>query len=118
MGFSAEVFAPREALGHVAERYFEGNRLLFDDEHKTLEAQANFWPLLLGQFNDMAVVELERVGEDAPNVARLGMATVEEVGQTLAQDRAGYLVDLAKADALRTLGETNAAADVMARHGG
>jgi len=41
---------------------------------------------------------------------------VEEVGQTLAQDRAGYLVDLAKADALRTLGETNAAADVMARH--
>ena len=64
----------------------------------------------------MVVVELERVGEDAPNVARLGMAAVEEAGRALAQDRAGYLVDLAKADALRTLGEPNAAADVMERH--
>ena len=72
--------------------------------------------MLLGQFNDMVVVELERVGEDAPNVARLGMAAVEEAGRALAQDRAGYLVDLAKADALRTLGEPNAAADVMERH--
>ena len=72
--------------------------------------------MLLGQFNDMAVVELERVGEDAPNVPRLGMAEVEEADRALGQDRATYFVDLAKADALRTLGEPNAAADVMERY--
>lgn len=114
--FGQEIFALQEALGKVAERYFEGNRLLFDDELSALEAQANVWPLLLEHFNDMVVVELDRVGEDAPNVPRPGMAEVEEAGRTLGQNRAAYLVDLAKADALRTLGEPNAAADVMERY--
>ena len=114
--FAQEVFALREALGKVAERYFEGNRLLFDDERDALEAQANVWQLLREHFSDMVVVELERVGEDAPNVPRLGIAEVEEAGRVLGQDRAAYLVDLAKADALRTLGELNAAAEVMERH--
>ena len=64
----------------------------------------------------MVVVELERVGEDAQNVPRLDMADIEKAGRALVLDQTAYLVDLAKADALRTLGETNAAAEVMERH--
>ena len=114
--FAPEVFALRETLGEVAERYFEGNRLLFDDERDALEAQANVWQLLLEHFNDLVAVELERVGEDAQNVPRLDMADIEKAGRALVLDQTAYLVDLAKADALRTLGETNAAAEVMERH--
>ena len=64
----------------------------------------------------MVAVELERVGEDAQNVPRLDMADIEKAGRALVLDQTAYLVDLAKADALRTLGETNAAAEVMERH--
>ena len=39
-------------------------------------------------------------------------------GRALASERAACLADLAKADALRTPGETNAAAEVMERLGG
>lgn len=72
--------------------------------------------VLLERFNEVAVAEFERGTDETPMVARLSLATVEEAGRALAQDRAAYLVDLAKADALRTLGEPNAAADVMERH--
>lgn len=110
------MLALREALDRVAERYFEGNRLLFDDERNALEAQADIWRLLLRQLSDVIVVEFERVAEEETSLPRLDLATVEEAGRTVAQDRAGYLVDLAKADALRILGEPNAAAEVVERH--
>ena len=72
--------------------------------------------MLLKQFNDLIVVEFQRGTDDVAQVARLIFADVEEVGRALASDRAAYLVDLAKADALRTLGETNAATEVMERY--
>lgn len=56
------------------------------------------------------------MGEDGPRVPRLELAVIEEAGRALGQDRAAYLVDVAKAEALRMLDETNAAAELMAKY--
>ena len=62
------------------------------------------------------VSEMESVGDEGDRVLKLGLTAIEETGKALARDRAAYLVDLAKADELRTLGEPNAAAELMERH--
>ncbi|MEK9138572.1 MAG: hypothetical protein AAB393_15725, partial [Bacteroidota bacterium] len=50
LGFSAKVFALREALNVVSQRYFEGNPLLLDEDQEGLDWQADVWGRLVGLF--------------------------------------------------------------------
>ena len=116
LAFGQEVGALQQALSIIGQRYFEGTPLLLDDERQTLDGQRAFWQQLVGLFDDLVVAELESTSNEGERVLKLGLTAIEEAGKELSRDRAAYLVDLAKADALRTLGETNAAAEVMERH--
>ena len=87
-----------------------GISLLLGDEQRA------FWQRSVGLFDDLVVAELEPAGDACERVLKLGSTALEEAGKALSTDRAAYLVDLAKADALRTLGETNAAAEVIEWH--
>ena len=117
LGFGQEVVALQHAVTIMGQRYFEGTPLLLGEEQRTLDAQRAFWQRLVGLFDDLVVAELESASDAGERVLKLGLTAIEEAGKALSTDRAAYLVDLAKADALRTLGETNAAAEVvMGRH--
>ena len=114
--FGQDVTALQRAVTTVGQRYFEGTPLLLGEEERALDDQGAFWQRLVGLFNDLVVAELESSGDAGERVLNLGLTAIEEAGKALSTDRAAYLVDLAKADALRTLGENNAAAEVMERH--
>jgi len=83
-----------------------------------LDWQVDCCRRLAGLFNDLIVVEVERIPDEAPPVTPLREEEIEEAGRALAAEQATYLIDLAKANALRSLGEPNAAAEVMQRRPG
>ena len=104
----------RQGLTALAERYFDGEPLLFSRAAADLDQ-------LIGDLDRLASFYNDAVGDGLaahrqPELRALTLAGIEAALGEAVADLVAFLVDRAKAEALRLFGEPNAAADLMGRY--
>ena len=77
-----------------------------------MEALAELWEGLLGKYNDLVVEEFEQVPE-GPTMPRLELAKLTAAGSEESVEQLAYLVDAAKAEALKDMDDDGAAITLM-----
>ena len=101
------LYAFRQAVITIRQRYFDGVELLFPDSDRSLADLTKHTEELVTLFNDQVI----KKSEDKINIEALHQGA----GKIVAE-RVSYLVDMAKAEALDAVGENRAATELVARY--
>jgi hypothetical protein len=100
------LYAFRQAVITIRQRYFDGVELLFPDSDRSLADLIQHTEELITSFNDQVI----KKSEDKINIEDL-----RQDADKIAVDRVSYLVDLSKAEALDAVGENRAAIKLVER---
>jgi hypothetical protein len=101
------LYAFRQAVITIRQRYFDGVELLFPDSDRSLTDPTKHTEELITSFNDQVI----KKSEDKINIEALRQDAVK-----VAVERVSYLVDMAKAEALDAMGENRAATELVAHN--
>ena len=101
------LYAFRQAVITIRQRYFDGVELLFPDLDRSPVDLTKHTEELITSFNDQVV----KKSEDKINIEALLQAA-----DKLAAQRVSYFVDMAKAEALDALGEHQAATELVEQY--
>jgi len=107
--FLAELHIFQDAVASISQHYFDGHQVLFPDLVKNLVSVIDGTEKLVGHFNDIFANGPEQRGGDGPG----GDPSRHWHGNRSAT---AYLVDMAKAEALDQMGETQAAIILARRY--
>lgn len=126
--YALEVAPLRQAASLIGGRYFGGKEALYRGSAQILADCQHMIGVVKDLFHVGLVQEWERVGRllaEEPEISnnsvsevlgRLGLGGVPAEGHDAAAHLAGYLVNIAKAEALELLGEREAAENILVRH--
>ena len=101
------LYAFRQAVATIRQRYFDGTELLFPDLDQSLANLTKHTEELVNTFNDQVI----KKSEDKINIEVLRQDT-----DKITAERVSYLVDMSKAEALDAMGENRAAVELVERH--
>ena len=101
------LYAFRQAVITIRQRYFDGVELLFPDSDRSLSDLTKHTEELITSFNDQVI----KKSED-----KIIIQALRQDADKIAVDRVSYLVDMAKAEALDAMGENRAAVELIERH--
>jgi hypothetical protein len=105
--FLEELHGLRLAVMTISKRYFDGHDLLFPALTESLDYLINAMEALAEMFNEDLVL---RKG------ARADVATVGGMAGDISAAQVAFLVDMARAEALDAMGETQAGVAIVGRH--
>lgn len=116
--FMEEIYVLQLCIESISQRYFEGRPVLFPDMDGRLDILLKGWEGLVEWYNDTIATDIEEhwKSSDASSPFPLDAELVKEQAHEQLPERIAYLVDNAKADTLRALGEHDAASDLMEKH--
>ena len=114
LAFGSQVAALQTTVTRISERYFDATPVLLSEEREELEQLVQLWEDLLEQFNQSIGSEFEQIPQ-AAQVPCLEAKELTAAGQALAQEQTAYLVDSAKAEALKDMREEEAAIALMSK---
>ena len=101
------LYAFRQAVITIRQRYFDGVELLFPDLERSLADLINHAEELMTSFNDQVI----KKSEDKISIEALRQDAVK-----VAVERVSYIVDMAKAEALDALGEHQATTELVEQY--
>ena len=107
--FLVELYTFEDAVASISQRYFDGHHVLFPDLVKNLADIIEGTEKLVGSFNDVFANGTEQHG-------RIDLENIRWNTDTRTTQQTAYLVDMAKAEALDRLGETQATVELAKRH--
>jgi hypothetical protein len=107
--FLAELYAFQEAVAFIGRRYFDGWQTLFPDQARGLANVVEGMEKLVGTFNDDFTGESGQLG-------RVNLGMVRQSSSKVIAQQTSDMVDLAKAETLRFMGEDLAAVELLERH--
>jgi hypothetical protein len=103
----SQLYAFRQAAATISQRYFDGEEVLFPDLVRSLAELIKYTEELAVTFND----EVAGKPEDAIDLEAFRQGAARAAVQQIS-----YLVDMARAEALETMGEDRAATEMVERH--
>ena len=106
--------------------YYEGQQALFPQVAQGLEELMGYIQRLVDLYNQHLAVGLDRLiailpeGDSQKSIEpfRLNVSTLDGLTERPAKHEAAYLVDMAKVEALDTMGENQKAVELLDRHVG
>jgi hypothetical protein len=98
------LYAFRQAVIAIRQRYFDGVELLFPDSDRSLADLTKHTEELITSFSEQVI----KKSEDKMNIEALRQSAGK-----IASERVSYLVDMAKAEALDAMGENRAAVELI-----
>ena len=101
------LYGFRQATTTIRQRYFDCEEIMFSDSVKTKADLTKYTEDLIIEFNS----RIAKQPED-----KLDLEVLRTSADTTVTARVSYLVDMAKAEALDTLGENRAAVELIERH--
>lgn len=101
------LYAFRQAVITIRQRYFDGVELLFPDLDRSLADLTKHTENLITSFNDQVI---KKSGD------KINIEALHQSAGKITADRVSYLVDMAKAEALDAMDEHQAAKELMERH--
>lgn len=104
--FLGRLYVLDKCVDTLSRRYFDGHDPLFPESREGLKGMQKSWSCVLELYNDYLAPGLGR-GQ------RLDVGALEQDWKENAAKDTAFLVDLAKAETLRLMGEVNAASDLM-----
>jgi DNA integrity scanning protein DisA with diadenylate cyclase activity len=107
--FLADLYTFLDATAFISKRYFDSHQILFPDLDGYLVSLMDESKQLVGMFNDLCTQETEQS-------YRIDLEDVHKSASKQAAEKIAFLVDMAKAEALDSLGETHAATELVLRH--
>jgi hypothetical protein len=118
--FLCELYSLRQVADGISQRYFDGHQVLFPSKASDFARLVNCVEELvegynedfangLGQYTGPALEGLEEA--DLPN--SIGIAALEEAVARGARQHTAFLVDMAKAEALDAMGESQMALQLI-----
>ena len=120
---TGRLWVPRDTE-IIEHRYFDGQRILFPHEAERLNALVTLIEMLIGDYNQDLASRLQEqqtllskdgaLERDLASIVDLTVVARKIDGP--ANDRVAHIVDFAKVDALRMIGETEQAATLAGRH--
>ncbi len=114
-----ELYDLREAIASISARYFDGQQVLFPEVAQEFNDILDKAELLADVYNTYLVLSSMPSGVGGRRRlprGRINVVAVEAQGRELSPTIAVYMVDMAKAEALDSLGDNRAAVAVMDRH--
>ena len=101
------LYAFRQVVITIRQRYFDGIELLFPDLERSLADLTKYTEDLITSFNEQVI----KKSGDKINIEALQQDSVK-----VAMERVSCLVDMAKAEALDAMCENRAATELVARY--
>ena len=122
--YLGELYSFRQAISSINHRYFEGQSGLFPGSAHALSQLLEQAEKLVNVYNRNLAADLELLdravdGSDAQgseNRHTIDLSNLRGRTQGAATNQAAYLVDMAKAEALDQMGDTQAATDLVERY--
>jgi hypothetical protein len=102
-----KLYAFRQAVATISQRYFDGEEVLFPDLVRSLAELIEYTEELVATFND----EVAGKPEDTMDLEAFRQGAGKAVTQQIS-----YLVDMAKAEALDAMGEDREALELVERY--
>ena len=93
-----DLYAYRQAINTISQSYFEGQPILFQDLARDLAEIITDTEELAGSFNEV-LADLFKLSE------RIDLEAIHQKDAQKSKYRLGYIIDMAKAEALDSLGE-------------
>ena len=124
LGFLPEIYLLRRAIDSINQRYFEGQEALFPTIAEGYDQLLALVEKTVDIYNQDLAGDIERLerllsetgdGQDESPLT-IDLAGLIENAQGTASGQVAYMVDMAKADALELLGETQKAFELVERH--
>lgn len=122
--FLTELYSLRQANETIGKRYFDGRQVLFNDEVESIVDLVSLAENLVEFYNEVLAVRFESHAEVLRETRSevqsirwvINLADVTNEINRSANDRVAYVVDMAKAEALSLMGETEKAMKFADRH--
>jgi hypothetical protein len=105
--FLSELYAFQDACHSIEQHYFDGHKVLFPDTEDDLLNLIKRVEWLVESFNDLIACGSSKWTIETDQV--------RQAASSQASQKAAYLVDMAKAEALDQLGDPKAAAELVGR---
>ncbi len=124
LGFLREIYTLRGSIASINQRYFEGQDVLFPAVVEGLDQLLALVEKSVGIYNDSLARDIERLerplvetgdGQDESPLT-IDLAAVIEGVEGPAREQVAYLVDMAKANALDVLGESENAVKMVEQY--
>ena len=122
--FLLELYTLRRVINSVNQLYYEGQQALFPQVAQGFEELVGYIERLVDLYNRDLAEELDRLialmpeGDSPQSVEpfSLDASILEGLTEKQAEPDAAYLVDMAKVEALDTMGENQKAVELLERH--
>lgn len=122
--FLPEIYILRGASNSINQRYFDGQQTLIPTVAEGFDQLLGLVETLVDVYNEALAGDIERLDRllsetgDGQDEAPLTIDLAESIqnAQEAAKEQVGYLVDMAKSEALDLLGETRQAFELVDRH--
>ncbi len=122
--FLTELYTLRRVFNSVNQLYYEGQQVLFPQVAQSFEELVGYIERLVGLYNgdlaeglDCLMTLLPKVhSQKSVEPFRLDVSTLDGLTEKPAKNEAAYLVDMAKVEALDTMGENQKAVELLDRH--
>ena len=122
--FLVELYTLRQVIDSIDRRYFEGQQVLFTKVAQGFDELVDHTERLVDLFNRNLGEELDHLAtmlskEDSDNLSEpfcLDVGALEKLSGKPVYHQVAYLVDMAKVEALDTMGENRKAVELLDRH--
>ncbi len=122
--FLIELYTLRRVINSVNKVYFEGQQALFPQVVQGFEDLVGYIERLVDRYNGDLAEGLDNLralvpeGDSQKSVEpfSLNLSTLDGLTEQQAKHDAAYLVDMAKVEALDTMGEKEKAVELLKRH--
>ncbi|MFQ6026826.1 MAG: hypothetical protein ACE5Q6_04840 [Dehalococcoidia bacterium] len=122
--FLVELYTLRQVVDSIDRRYYEGQQVLFPKVAEGLEELVDHTERLVGLYNRNLAEGLDHLATMLPECEpvksneqfSLDLEALEKLAGRPVPHQAAYLVDLAKVEALDTMGENRKAVELLDRH--
>ncbi|MFQ6027185.1 MAG: hypothetical protein ACE5Q6_06815 [Dehalococcoidia bacterium] len=122
--FLLELYTLRQVIDSINQRYFEGHQVLFTKVAQGFKELVDHTERLVDLYSSNLSEELDRLAtllpegdsEKSEESFHIDLPTLEELSGKSTRHQVAYLVDMAKVEALDTMGENRKAVELLDRH--
>ncbi len=119
-----ELYTLRQVIDSIDRRYFEGQQALFPKAAEVFEELVDYIVRLVDLYNRDLAEDLERLAtmlpegvfQESHDSFCLVLSNLDKLTEKPANHQVAYLVDMAKVEALDTIGESGKAVELLDRH--
>ena len=120
--FLIELYTLRRVTNSVNQLYYEGQQALFPQVAQGFEELVGYIERSVDLYNRDLADGLDRLmallpdSQESDEPFSLDVSTLDALTEKPAKDEAAYLVDMARVEALDTMGENRKAVELLERH--